>query len=219
MSAVTLSVKLKQLYDIQSKCQLMDQFKQDMQSTPSNVSYLRDRWNDIVSIVKDKCPKATKIMASAECLSPQDSKNIFDETHQAKVQIAKDIVKLGAAAIILLQILRLREFWGVVKDAQNMVDESRREINEINANIDQFNPWATELRGLMEQYEDGTRSDQQKKKLVKSIRLKVSRMSTTYVDTRILICKLFVFKEFLKCFYEVFTTFATFIFHHQLNSK
>jgi CRISPR/Cas system CSM-associated protein Csm2 small subunit len=222
MSAVTLGAKLKQLNDIQSKFQLMDQFTHDIQSNQHSVSYLRDRWNDLFGKSEDMCPKMTKIMASTECLSPEDAKNIMDEIQQAKVQIASDTVILGAiasAAIILVQVWRLREVWVAVKDAKNVVHESGSKINEINANIDQLNTWATELRGLIEQYEDGTRSDQQKKKLMKSIRLKISRMNTTYVDTRCMICKLFVFKEFLKCFYEVFTTFATFIFDHQLNSK
>ncbi len=195
----------------------MDQFTHDIQSTPSDVSYLRDLWNNIIGKAKDMCPKTTKILASTKCLSQNDSKNISNEIRLAKAEMLSTMVIFGAiasATIMLIQVYRLYEVWVVVKDAQNVVHESGSKIREINANIDQLNTFATELRGFMEQYEDETRSDQQKKKLVKSIRLKISRMSTTYVDTRSMICKLFVFKEFLKCFYEAFTTFATFIFHH-----
>jgi cell division septum initiation protein DivIVA len=222
MSAVTFSVKIKQFYDAQSKNQLIDQFTHDIQSNLSNVSYLRDRYNNLSGKTKEMCPKTAKIISSTQCLSPEDAKNISDEIQQAKIQMASNAVILGAfasAAIILVQIWRLREVWVAVKDAKNVVDESGRKISEINANIDQLNTWATQLSGLVKQYEDETTSDQQKKKLMKSVRRNISRINTTYVDTRCTICKLFVFKEFLKCFYEVFTTFATFIFHHQLNSK
>lgn len=85
-------------------------------------------------------------------------------------------------------------------------------IKEINAHVDQLKTWATELDGLRKKYEEDKTSNEEKKKLMKSMRSKISRMSTTYVDTRSMICK------FVKSVYLCLCIF-TFFIHHQLNSK
>lgn len=128
LSAAEFLAKMKQLDSVQDKFWLFDQFAQDVQSSPHNVSYLRDGLKKIIGIGENMCQKTTKILDSkCECLSPQDVCDILEDIQQAKVEMANFVVKVGlatSAVIIVLQIWRLYEVWCELKDAENVLDDS-----------------------------------------------------------------------------------------------
>lgn len=186
-------LKLNQLYEAQTQLKKVSQYSTDVISNRSNVSFLKDRWNDIVGLVKEKtCSQTSRILNSVECLSSQDATIILEEMKQAQLEISEGIIFLGgiaSAAIILLQVWRLKEVWAVVKDAKNVLEESKGKVDQINQKLDFLSAICAELKKRIVQHENTLTSEKEKKTLMRAIRLKLGRANSSFVEIRCMICK------------------------------
>ncbi len=128
--------------------------------------------NEITNCIgTETCKSMEIVLNNNESLTSEHVQVITGEIKNIKVKMVDTIIYEGAmsSAIIMgSQIKRLCDVWSTIKDAQNLIEESKTEKNEIGSYIEKLQQFDIELIALVARVQDPN-NVAQKKELIEEI--------------------------------------------------
>lgn len=158
----------------------LDHISERMQKVSDNKWMLEREWKIVCSDISDTTKK---------CL-PMDicwsKSKIIEEIRRQKVKLAHKTIQSGAilsAILIMYQAKTMRDIWSAIKNAENLADESKAEVEILEAKMNVLSKLSEDLALLVSNYESNNEMEEKEaKKLFRTITNKKNGLQMQYVN-------------------------------------
>lgn len=176
-----MSEKMKELLDANIILKELDYVSKRVQDAPML---------NVAELCKPLSDKTKECLTLDECWTKSE---VMKEIHQQKVKLAQRVIQHGAiwsAGTILLQAKAMVDVWSVIKDAKNISDESKAEVEILKERMKILTELSAELTLLVSNYESNNGMEEREaKKLFRKITNKKNRLQMLFVDVNRKTCE------------------------------